>query len=135
MRQDALVAETQGLLWQARSGLDALTDFGFTIAGHSGGCRGETLEMSSSLVLLTVSADWLEGEISVTLRGIGGPERTLASVIDLDAVKALHLNRVRRGAAAGLIETTLRKVAGALVEQAEEVLSGTPEGLSRLGVV
>jgi hypothetical protein len=135
VRQDALVAETQGLLWQASSGLDALTDFGFTIAGHSGGHRGETLEMSSSLVLLTVSADWLEGEISVTVRGIGGPERALASVIDVDAVKALHLNRVRRGATAGMIETTLRKVAGALVEQAEDVLSGTPEGLSRLGVV
>ena len=34
-----------------------------------------------------------------------------------------------------MIESTLRKVAGALVEQAEDVLSGTPEGLSRLGVV
>jgi hypothetical protein len=135
VRQDALVAEPQGLLWRARSGLDALTDFGFTIAGHAGGRRGETLEMSSSLVLLTVSADWLEGEIRVTVQGVGGPERTLASVIDVDAVKALHLNRVRRGATAGMIETTLRKVAGALVEQAEDVLSGTPEGLSKLGVV
>jgi hypothetical protein len=129
------VSETQGLLRQASSGLDPLTAFGFTIAGHSGGLRGETLEMSNSHLLLTVSADWLEGEISVSVRAVGGPERTLASIIDLDAVKALHLHRVGRGATTGTVESTLRKVADALVEEANDVLAGTPEGLLRLGAV
>ncbi len=127
--------EPVGLLRRSISGLDPLVPFGFALAGHSGGLGGETLEMSNSLVLLTFSADWREGEISVSLRGIGGPERMLASVIDVDAVKALSLNRVGRGASIGTIESTLRKVADALVEQARDVLSGTPEGLSRLGVV
>jgi hypothetical protein len=123
-----------GLLRQGISGLDPLVPFGFAVAGHSGGLRGEALEMSNSLVLLTVSADWLEGEIAVSLRGVGGTEHSLDSVIDVGKVKGLHLSRVGKGATVGMVEATLRKIADALVEQAEDVLAGTPEGLSRLGV-
>ena len=51
------MADEPGVLMRAVGGLDGLTQFGSVIAGHSGGRRGEILQMSNALVLLTSSAD------------------------------------------------------------------------------
>ena len=105
--------------------VEPLSSYGFVAAG-GGGNRGETVECSNGQTLITVSADWLEGELSVTVQRLGQPPVAVADLVNLDGVKGLRMTRLGRNVSASTIETSLRKVAEALANQAPEVL--TPLG-------
>jgi hypothetical protein len=99
-----------------------LLPHGFTASGGGGG-RGETVECTNGTTLLTVSADWLEGELAVTVRKPGGPSVDIGEVIDLGRVKGLHLSRLGRGVSTERVAEQLKKLAQALMEQAPQVLA------------
>jgi hypothetical protein len=73
--------------------------------------------------LITVSADWLEGELSLTLQRLGQEAMPLGDLLDLDRVKGLHLTRLGRNVSVATVEAQLRKIAQALDEQASAVLA------------
>jgi hypothetical protein len=98
-----------------------LSRYGFVASG-GGGARGETVECTNGTTLITVSADWLEGELALTVRSAGEAEMSIAEVIDLARVEALHLSRLSRSASTETVAAQLRKIAEALVEQAAELL-------------
>jgi hypothetical protein len=102
-----------------------LTQHGFTASG-GGGERGETVECTNGTTLLTISADWLEGELLVTVRKPGGPSVDIGEVIDVRRIKGLHLSRLGRGVSTEQVAGQLNKLAQALLEQAPHVL--TPSG-------
>ncbi len=101
--------------------LGPLAPYGFVALG-GGGVRGETVECSNGWTLLTVSADWLEGELGVTVRTRAGLLSSLDDLIDLGRISGLRLTRLGRGVSAATVEAQLRKVADALIEQAPNVL-------------
>lgn len=88
--------------------------------------------MIGDVVRISISVDWLEGEIDVELQALGHPAVPLGSVVDLGHVHGLHLRRISRSVTRDELVSTLTKVADALIAQASDVLSATPEGLARL---
>lgn len=112
---------TDKLLRAAVSGLvPPLATHGFRATG-SEALRGETVECTNGYVLITVIADWLEGELDVTVRTLNEPAKPLAEVIDI-AHKALHLTRLGRGASVRTIQAQLRKIAEELVTQRPDIV-------------
>jgi hypothetical protein len=113
-------------------GLEPLTARGFRIATVADSPRGEAIEAVGNLVAVRVDADWLEGELAVSLQAGGQPRVSLDRVVDLARVDGLHLRRIPRSASRGMIESTLSKISSALVDQASDVLAETQSGLDRL---
>ena len=90
------------------------------------------MDVSNGMVLISVTADWLEGELAVTLRsGVGG-EVPLDRLVADARVKGLRLSRLPRGVSAGVLQSQLHKVADLLKTEAHDVLSATEQGLARL---
>ena len=116
------VAVSSRLLRAVERGLvEPLARYGFVAAG-GGGNRGETVECSNGQTLITVSADWLEGELSVTVQRPGESPVAVADLVDLDGVKGLRMTRLGRNVSVSTVESTLGKIAEALDEQASDVL-------------
>lgn len=110
------------LLPAVQRGLVApLAAYGFVATG-GGGNRGETVECTNGSTLISVSADWLEGELALTVRSAGRPPTAIGDVIDLTQIKGLHLSRLARNVGIETLEAQLRKLAEALIEQAPQVL-------------
>lgn len=130
MREDARVGR---LLDAAVSGFEPLTARGFALRSVGDSGRGETVEAASDTTAIRVAADWLEGELDVTVQIVGGAEAPLLAVVRRPS--GLHLQRLPRGVKRGVLEATLRQVADAMVEQAGDVLDGTPEGQARLAAL
>ena len=116
----------------ASLGLEPLIARGFRIAVVADSPRREAIEAVRDLVAVRVDADWLEGELAVTVQAAGQKAVPLDRVVDLATVDGLHLRRISRSASRGMIESTLSKIASALVDQASDVLDETPAGLERL---
>ena len=107
---------------------------GFRVVPGPAGGRGESVDVIGDQITISVSADWLEGELSVHLQAFGGVPVPLASLVNPGQVSGLHLRRLSRSITAGQMESTLGKVADLLVTQASDVLAGTADGLARLGM-
>jgi hypothetical protein len=125
LRHHAVVATTGKLDAAVEHGMLArLAVHGYEAVGSVDNNRGSSVELSDGSTLIVVTADWLEGEIEVTVNA-DGRERRLAEVVDLRAVRGLHLRRLRRGVTADVIGEQLAKVTEALLRQAPE-LFGRP---------
>ncbi len=96
--------------------------FGLTATG-GGGERGETVECSNGSTLITVAADWLEGELAVTLQRFGEAPQAIEDLLDLSQVKGLHLTRLGKGASVDVVAAQLQRVATALREQRGDLLA------------
>jgi aryl-alcohol dehydrogenase-like predicted oxidoreductase len=108
---------------------------GYRIEASGPGGRVESVDVIGEVVRISISADWLEGEIDVELQALGHAAIPLGSVVDLGQVHGLHLRRISRSVTRDELVSTLTKVVDALVAQAPGVLAETPEGLARLGRV
>jgi hypothetical protein len=132
--QDEAVIQDGGRLAEAASvAFRPVTEMGYRIASSGPGGRGESVDIIGDFVKISVSADWLEGEIDVELQALGHAAVPLDSVVDLGQVHGLHLRRISRSVTRDQLVSTLTKVVDALLAQAPEVLAQTPGGLARLG--
>lgn len=114
---------TSRLLRAVERGLvEPLADYGF-IATGGGGQRGETVECSNGFLRITVSADWLEGELTVELGKPGQPSRPISEVLDLTRHSAFRLSRLPRDVSVGSLEARLRPIATALESDASDWLA------------
>jgi hypothetical protein len=102
--------------------LEPLRHYDFAATGGGGGYRGETVECSNGQTLIVVSADWLEGELSLTVQQAGASPVPITDFIDLSRIKGLHLTRLGRNVSTDTVEATLRKIGAALDEQAGSAL-------------
>jgi hypothetical protein len=101
--------------------VEPLTQYGFVASG-GGGHRGETVECTNGTTLITISADWLEGEMALRVQRSGQPSTAIEDLLDLTQVHGLHLLRLPRNVSVGTLEAQLRKIANALIEQVPELL-------------
>jgi hypothetical protein len=112
--------------------LGPLASLGYRPAGSKDGHRGAWVAIANGAVLITVTVDWLEGDLHVCLRSGPGEDAPLASLVDVAKAHGLRLSRLPRGVSAGVLESQLGKVAELLLADAQEVLVGSDEGLARL---
>ena len=110
-----------------------VVEMGYRIESRGSSGRGEAVDVIGDVVRISISADWLEGEIDVELQAVGHAALPLDSVVDLGQVHGLHLRRISRSVTRDQLVSTLTKVVDALVAQVPGVLAETPEGLARLG--
>jgi hypothetical protein len=133
--QDEAVNQDGGRLADAASvAFRPVIEMGYRIESSGPGGRGESVDVIGDVVRISISADWLEGEIDIELQALGHAALPLDSVVDLGQVHGLHLQRISRSVTRDQLVSTLTKVVDALVAQAPGVLAETPEGLGRLGV-
>jgi len=128
------VADAPERLTQAveRGLLQPLGAFDFRVAGSSSSNRGSTVDCTNGEVLIHVVADWLEGEVTVTLRSLGGAEVSYEAIVHREDAKALSLTRLPRSPSTGVLVSKLRRLGEALAAQAPDILSGSDEGHRRL---
>lgn len=132
--QDDAVDQHGGRLAEAASlAFRPIIEMGYRIESSGPGGRGESVDVIGDVVSISISADWLEGEIDVELQAVGHAPLPLDSVVDVGLVHGLHLRRISRSVTRDQLVSTLTKVVDALVTQAPGVLAETPEGLARLG--
>lgn len=99
---------------------ERLAEFGFDITDTQATERGAHVEMSNGRVVVNVTADWLEGEIDITVND-GTSTRPVSDIVVLP--KAVHLQRLGRGVSTDVVAAQLTKVAEALVGQASTALT------------
>jgi len=59
-----------------------LAEYGFRPADTDlDSYRGGTVSFTDDLRLVTISADWIEGELDVSVRAAGGPARSLEAIV------------------------------------------------------
>lgn len=99
---------------------ERLSAHGYSVTSADGTARGSHVEFSNGSVLVTVTADWLEGELDVTVND-GLHVVSAEQLVDLP--KATHLRRLGRGVSTDVIGAQLTKVAAALIEQAPHLFT------------
>ena len=102
---------------------EPLGAFGYRVAGSDESHRGAHVELTNGEVLISVDTDWLEGELTVSVRCAGGADIPIEQLVDLSKAKALRLTRLGRSVSADVLASQLRKVSALLVEQVPDVLA------------
>lgn len=123
--QSVRVAKARLLVAVEAGMVEPLGVFGFGVAGSDETHRGARVELTNGEVLISVDCDWLEGELTVSVRRGGGAEMPVEQLVDLTKAKALRLSRLGRSVSADALTSQLRKVSALLVEQVPDVLAST----------
>jgi hypothetical protein len=117
-----VVPDSDKLLRAVDRGLvEPLRQFGYRATG-TGSIRGETVELSNGAVMITLSADWLEGELDIRVAQRGAKAVPLRDLVEVQGL-GIHLSRLPRAVTAASLEGTMRKIAEALLSQVPEMLA------------
>ena len=109
-----------------------LQGYNFRISSVATSHRGSQVEIANACVALRPLVDWLEGELSVTVQVVGGPETPLDLIVDTTGT-GLSLSRMKRDVTVGMLRERLQIVARLLVDQAPELLAcAEPEDSPRV---
>ena len=111
--------------------VEPLAGYGFALNECEEAHRGADALIANGHLIIRVTLDRLEGEMTVTIGLLGLPELPLDQLVDLTQVKGLKLRRIPRAARSSFIEVQLRRVAEALTSQIPTVLADY-EAASRL---
>jgi len=71
--------------------------------------RGGTVSFTDGFRLVTISADWIEGLIDVTVREAGSPAQPLEAIVP-DAARSLRLSRLSPAPTKGMLTSRLVEV-------------------------
>jgi hypothetical protein len=112
---------------------EPLTRHAFVCTASSDDARGGYVEFTNECIVISVSFDRLEGELSPRLRPIGGRDRDLETVLDTKAVKALSLRRLPRDATQAALERRLGQLYALLATQHPGLLNCDAAALEALG--
>ena len=109
-----------------------LEPLGYRLQGSRESSRGGWVELTNGVVLVTVHADWLEGELGVEV-GVGGSEPVpIDHLVSTLGANGLRFQWLPRSVRTEVIASQLSKVANLLTSEAADVLAGTEDGLARL---
>ena len=127
------VGEDTRLLRAAQRAFEPLLGtFGFKVTGSVAAGRGSTVECANTCVVITVDADWYEGEIEIEVAALGAGGVPLKRVVDTSQARALSLTRLPRDIGVDALEGRLRQVAQLLTGQAPGLLSCDDDEVARL---
>ena len=92
-----------------------LAEYGFRPADTDlDSYRGGTVSFTDGLRLLTISADWIEGELDASVREAGSPARSLEDIVPAAVASSLHLSRMGAAPTKGMLTSRLVEVTGVL---------------------
>lgn len=98
---------------------------GLQVADSLSSNRGSSVEIIAGSIAISVSADWLEGELNISVRALGDRPRNVAEVVDVSKTKGLSLSRLRKGATVDMLARRLSQVFDLLEQQFPGVLRGS----------
>ena len=117
-----MAGDNDKLLRAVESGLvEPLRQWGYRATGH-GSFRGESVECTNGAVMITITADWLEGELDIRLAQRGTKAVPLRDLVTLQGM-GIHLSRLPRDVNATTLEATMSKIAAALLIQVPQLLA------------
>jgi hypothetical protein len=95
--------------------------------------RGADALVANDHLVIRVTLDRLEGEMTVTVGLLGLAEWPIERVVNLAHVKGLKTRRIARAASSSFIEAQLRRLSEALIAQAPTVLADQKAAAGLLG--
>lgn len=102
---------------------DWATTHGFAIVPEVDSNRGGSVRLVNQHVTIRIVADWLEGELDVTVKHAAGEELALHDIADPRTAKSLSLTRLSRGISEDAVVRRLQQIAALLDEQAAPLLT------------
>lgn len=87
--------------------------------------RGGSVRLVNEHATIRIVADWLEGELTVTVQQTDGDELALADLVDLRKARGLSLTRLSRGISEDAVVRRLRQIANLLDDQAAPLFTAS----------
>lgn len=87
--------------------------------------RGSAVDFINEAAAISVTADWLEGDLAIAVRPVGGAPIDLAVLADTGAAKGLSLTRLPRDISTDSLARRLVQVLELLDRAVPGVLAGT----------
>jgi hypothetical protein len=113
-----VVPDSDKLLRAVDRGLvEPLRQFGYRATGM-GSLRGEMVELSNGAVMITLSADWLEGELDIRMAQREAKAVPLRELVEVQGL-GIHLSRLPRAVTAASLEGTMRIAEPCLVKSGD----------------
>jgi hypothetical protein len=94
--------------------------------------RGSSVDLVNDQVAISITADWLEGELGVSIRCVGGVPVDLADLADTSEVKGLSLSQLKRGISVDMLARRLTQVLDLLERSVPGLLDGTDVAVASL---
>lgn len=94
--------------------------------------RGSSVDLVNDQVAISVSADWLEGELRIGVRLVGGTPLDFDNVADSSTIKGLSLTRLKGGVSVDSLARRLRQVLELLERAVPGILAGTDSAVAAL---
>jgi hypothetical protein len=98
---------------------------GFQVADSRSSNRGSSVEIVTGNIAIFITADWLEGELDVSVRALGDRRMNLDEVVDLSQAKGLSLTRLGKGVTGDMLSRRMTQVLDLLEEQFPGLLHGS----------
>ncbi len=119
-RQSVRVSDDR-LLRAVTDAVEPLAQLGFEVRSAESSHRGSRVDLGNAASLVAIVADWLEGELQITVNTGGGPV-DVGLILDLAKVEGLHLRRLSRGISTDSLTSQLRRHFEILATDAHEYL-------------
>lgn len=125
--------ETDRLMRAASSALATSSAFNdLRAASVSTSHRGSSIELVNDAAAIAVTADWLEGDLTVAIRPLGGASIAFEDIADAADAKGLSLARLPKGISTDSLARRLVQVLELLDLAVPGVLAGTEEAAHAL---
>ena len=119
------VMESDRLMRAAASALDSLPAFdALRVVGVRASHRGSAVEIVNGAAAISITADWLEGDLTVAIRAVGGAPIELGALANSSDVKGLSLTRLPRSISVDSLARRLVQVLELLEREVPGVLAG-----------
>jgi hypothetical protein len=118
LKSDRLMAAVSSVLVAS----DSYNDL--QVADSRSSNRGSSVELFAGNIAISISADWLEGELDVLVRALGDRPLNLGEVVDLSQTKGLSLSRLGKGVTVDMLSRRLTQVLNAIEQQIPGLLHG-----------
>jgi hypothetical protein len=94
--------------------------------------RGSSVDLLNDQIAISVTADWLEGELWIGIRIVGGTPLDFDKLADSSSVKGLSLTRLKGGVSVDSLARRLRQVLELLERAIPGILAGTDSAVGAL---
>jgi hypothetical protein len=125
--------DTDRLMRAASSAIETSTAFnGLRVVSVNTSHRGSSIELVNDAAAISVTADWLEGDLTVAIRPVGGALFAFEDLADAADAKGLSLARLPKGISTDSLARRLVQVLELLDLAVPGVLAGTDEAAHAL---
>lgn len=94
--------------------------------------RGSSVDLVNDQIAISITADWLEGELGISIRHVSGKSVELAELADPSEVKGLSLTRLKRDISVDMLARRVTQALDLLERSVPGLLEGTDAAVAAL---